>query len=183
MPSDLHAAVSQAVSNTAIFLATANEVLDALTLQVIPYRDVLSIICGGSVEKACTFCSKQITIDDVSPGGSVTGPFALFGFVQTTMFCCLSNSCLQKANLKIREFNRTDTAMFGALAKRGEHDRCDFCFKIPPSGDVHRCGKCLSVMYCGTDCRDQDWKIHQKVCKEDVEERKKKFGEPCLKDQ
>ena len=31
-------------------------------------------------------------------------------------------------------------------------------------------------MYCSKECLVQDWKIHQKVCKEDLEERKKKGG-------
>ena len=31
-------------------------------------------------------------------------------------------------------------------------------------------------MYCSKACQLEDWKIHQKVCKEDLEERKKKSG-------
>merc|ERR1712080_587492 len=84
------------------------------------------------------------------------------------------------ANKKAKSMNegfcRSGTAMIAAGVERG-YSQCDFCFKFPPITEVHRCSKCLSVMYCSTDCRDQDFKIHKKVCKEDTEERKKKIGQ------
>merc|ERR1719508_590974 len=54
--------------------------------------------------------------------------------------------------------------------------QCDFCSRLPPVEEVHRCSRCLTMMYCSKDCQLSDWKIHKITCKEDVEERKKKDG-------
>lgn len=38
------------------------------------------------------------------------------------------------------------------------------------------CSKCLTKLYCGDQCRDEDWeKVHRKVCKKG-EDRKVKGG-------
>ena len=49
---------------------------------------------------------------------------------------------------------------------------CDTCFKA--SGSLHRCSACLTKLYCGPVCRDEDWTIHKQVCMKD--DRKKKEG-------
>jgi len=49
---------------------------------------------------------------------------------------------------------------------------CDNCFKT--TVDIHRCSKCLTKLYCGIACRDEDWPIHNLVCVK--EKRKRKDG-------
>merc|ERR1719186_1445932 len=46
VPAELHAVVSEGVSNSVKFLVKAYQVLDALAPRVIPYSDVFSIIYG-----------------------------------------------------------------------------------------------------------------------------------------
>ena len=50
---------------------------------------------------------------------------------------------------------------------------CDFGFKS--SSKLHRCSKCLTKLYCGKACIDEDWPIHKLVCVKDL--RKRKDGE------
>ena len=43
---------------------------------------------------------------------------------------------------------------------------CHFCFKLSSHGVVHRCGSCLTKVYCSKECQKQDWSlIHSKICK------------------
>ena len=52
---------------------------------------------------------------------------------------------------------------------------CHFCFKISSHGVVHRCGHCLTKVYCGKVCQTRDWSlIHSKICKGRGVERKLK---------
>ena len=55
------------------------------------------------------------------------------------------------------------------------YNRCDGCGY--PFKTLHRCGKCLTKYYCGTECRDKDWEIiHKKVCMKGEVDRKRKDG-------
>merc|ERR1719186_81966 len=84
VPAEFHLAVSEGVNNSVKFLATANQILDALATRVIPYEHIFSIIRGDSEQKGCSFCSREITLADVALGG----PFVVFGFMHETIFCC-----------------------------------------------------------------------------------------------
>ena len=49
---------------------------------------------------------------------------------------------------------------------------CDNCFKVGRKG--HRCSKCLTKIYCTKECQREDFKVHNKVCRVEEVERKKK---------
>ena len=52
--------------------------------------------------------------------------------------------------------------------------KCDNCGL--PVEKMHRCTRCLTKLYCGVQCRDQDWeKVHRQVCRKG-ETRKVKSG-------
>ena len=54
---------------------------------------------------------------------------------------------------------------------------CHFCFKLSPHGAVHRCGNCLSKVYCSKVCQTDDWSlIHSKICKKDKGSQRKVKG-------
>ena len=174
MPDDLHTIVSQALNNSTNFLAMANQVIDALATQVVPYKDLLRIVCGGSLEKRCNFCQENTTIASIEPNpGGI--PFVFFKFEITEIYCCGTPNCLTKIIPIQQNYPRILTAVFITVKER-ESTRCDFCSKLPPRGGGHHCSKCLTVMYCSVNCLDQDREIHKEFCREEVEERKKKFG-------
>ena len=87
MPDDLHTIVSQALNNSTNFLAMANQVIDALATQVVPYKDLLRIVCGGSLEKRCNFCQENTTIAGLvqTHGGN---PFVFFDYQFMEIYCC-----------------------------------------------------------------------------------------------
>ena len=41
----------------------------------------------------------------------------------------------------------------------------------------HRCSTCLTKLYCGEECRNQDWVVHQLVCREGEVGRKIRGGQ------
>ena len=64
LPSSLRPLVEQAHNST--YLEVVDKVLDALEPQVVPYIDIVKIICGGSLEKQCSVCGRQVTVAEVS---------------------------------------------------------------------------------------------------------------------
>ena len=60
---------------------------------------------------------------------------------------------------------RTNTAMY----KRVMLSVCDYCGSTEECrGDYSKCGRCVKVYYCGTDCQKAAWAMHKKVCKKPV---------------
>ena len=52
---------------------------------------------------------------------------------------------------------------------------CDYCGLPWTSGNMgRRCSRCLTKVYCGEECRDQDWVVHKLMCREGEVERKRK---------
>ena len=45
---------------------------------------------------------------------------------------------------------------------------CAYCGKR--EGQMKRCSRCLSVVYCGHKCQLADWKAHKKACKKAARE-------------
>merc|ERR550519_1867144 len=63
LTADIERLVSEGLSNTSRYLTVANDVLEALATKVIPYQEVLKIICGGSLKQKCIFCFKDVVIN------------------------------------------------------------------------------------------------------------------------
>merc|ERR1719470_417208 len=55
--------LSKAENST--FLATVDKLLDALEHGLIPYPEVVRIVCGGEVERRCSICDQQVTVTEV----------------------------------------------------------------------------------------------------------------------
>lgn len=43
--------------------------------------------------------------------------------------------------------------------------RCEQCGKSGNENEFKKCGRCLTVKYCGKDCQVANWKNHKLVCK------------------
>jgi len=179
IPAEFHPEVSQALGNSAKFLAIANQILEALTPQVIAFKDILKIICDGSLQKNCSMCNVKIIIADTnSSDGSPQGPFVLFSCMFTGIYSCGKSSCRERVMTTQNQAAFRFYTAEALAAKKRERLGCDSCFKLPPREDVHRCSRCLTVMYCSKACQDKDWPVHSITCKDkgDVEDRKKKCG-------
>ena len=105
-------------------------------------------------------------------GGDERSKFFFTTVFPIGFFICkssLMSPCIVKLMFMFRNY-----AFFG----RSEEEKnavsnlywCDNCFKS--TVNVHRCSACLTKLYCGTACRDDDWPIHKQVCVK--EERKRK---------
>ena len=55
--------------------------------------------------------------------------------------------------------------------------RCDQCFQF--KSRMHRCAGCLTKLYCGKDCQQQDWTVHKLGCVKNG--RKRKDGQKARK--
>ena len=93
----------------------------------------------------------------------VEGPALLLGMFSVAvcgkMPCVYS--CVQADVEETR--NRRD---YVRLATKSGADRCDYCAVYYRGQRVHRCSRCLTKVYCGEQCRDQDWGVHKLVCRE-----------------
>ena len=47
----------------------------------------------------------------------------------------------------------------------GVNQTCSNCSQRNATGRLSKCGKCLLVRYCSTECQQQDWKQHRKLCR------------------
>ena len=149
-------------------------------------------MCGGQLEKVCHGCLKRVTIQEVLPLSiqSVTrlspimtsklsslhkieGPVLIFGTVCASL--CKSPQCVEKQLKQLILDNMGFAFKYNKIGSESTFFRCDYCAQ-PGSGRDHRCSKCFTVVYCGVDCRDQDWGVHKLVCRDGEELRKRKTG-------
>ena len=54
-----------AKAQNSTFLATVDKLLDALEPQLIPYPEVVKIICNGEINKKCSICNRRVTVTEV----------------------------------------------------------------------------------------------------------------------
>ena len=173
LPDELKELMSEGLVSQVKFLAVTDQVLDALATQVIPYQEVLKVICGGNINQTCHFCEKEIVIAHVNVVAG--GPAVIFRLFSMGLYTCGTGDCIDKGCALEKKGKQLEYAVMSTIAERMDN-RCDFCSLLPPKNDAHRCNGCLTVMYCSEACSEQDWKIHKLFCKKDVEERKIKFG-------
>ena len=165
------------------------KILEALDSDEWTYKKLLAILlpndmtyhncfgCGEVVE-AEYFRYFEVWCDDSKPGfveGSIYFVSTIFpiGFFICQVYerseCLMKLMNFYSANTVFKPFNTPNTIMY-EYHESSLMYRCDNCFKF--AAKVHRCSKCLTKLYCGEDCRDEDWSIHQLVCVKD--KRKKK---------
>ena len=184
LPDDLKELVSDGMNNITQFLTVANDVLEALAIKVVPYQEVLKIICGGTLEKNCSFCSREVLISTeylshlyLSHQANVFFSPLLLG-----KYICGGQDCSDQSIPMVNNDLRFHKVLLTMRRVRSAN-MCDFCFKRTPikekgsvTPDIHRCSYCRKTMYCSMDCLHQDWKIHLKVCHKSKDGRKKKLG-------
>ena len=117
----------------------------------------------------CSGCLKTVTILDVHLPSQILvsfvpveakGPVVRLGNINAIF--CYGSRCFQQI-LKYNDYEFELTKV-----------NCDYC-GLPGASGIkgHRCSRCLIKVYCGEECKDQDWAVHKLVCREGEEERKK----------
>ena len=157
-----------AKAENSTFLATVDKVLDALEHKLIPYPEVVKIICGGEVNKSCSLCNSHVTVTEVIQFKKrLNRVGCFFNTMNMGMVRCAARRCdLNQDDHPSRvDYQNWYPRVFWAF-QRFKENRCHFCFKLSPHGVVHRCGKCLTKVYCSKDCQQEDWAlVHSKICK------------------
>jgi hypothetical protein len=106
--------------------------------QIPPFKELLKIVCGGSLTQACTFCNSQIVVEAIvgqAKGTRVNVPSVSVEPHLSRIFHCGDKSCMEQTRSKIMLVCKWRMAVCAAEARLAEN-RCDFCFKL--SEKVHR---------------------------------------------
>ena len=131
--------LSKAENST--FLATVDKLLDALEHELIPYPEVVRIVCGGEVERRCSICDQQVTVTEVihTIKKRINRVACFFNTMNMRLVRCASPFC---------DYNLEDhPSRVGYLKwyhwvwwafERYQENLCHFCFKLSPHGVVHR---------------------------------------------
>ena len=165
-PEDMQPMLTAAQNST--FLVTVDRLLDALEHQLIPFPEVVKIICFGEVKKNCSICDEAVTVTEVKQFMKRLGTVAcFFNTLNMGMVRCDNPMCdlLQDNHPSRVDYGKWYPIVETTFMKFKEN-LCHFCFKLSPHGAVHRCGNCLSKVYCSKVCQTDDWSlIHSKICK------------------
>jgi len=166
-PEDYNMQPLLAKAQNSTFLATVDRLLDALEPQLIPYPEVVRIICNGEVKK-CSICDRRVTVTEVCQFKKRLNRVAcFFNTMNMGMVRCARPMCdfRQDQHPSRIEYQKWYPRISMAFVKYKEN-LCHFCFKLSSHGVVHRCGRCLTKVYCSKECQMQDWSlIHSQICK------------------
>ena len=167
-PDDYNMQPLLAKAQNSTFLATVDRLLDALEPQLIPYPEVVRIICNGEVKKRCSICDRRVTVTEVCQFKKRLNRVAcFFNTMNMGMVRCARPMCdfRQDQHPSRIEYQKWYPRISMAFVKYKEN-LCHFCFKLSSHGVVHRCGRCLTKVYCSKECQMQDWSlIHSQICK------------------
>jgi len=155
------------------------KIVDKLQEKMVPFLTLVTVLCGGELSQSCYGCSEELTIGGVDYCDSWTefmdGPVMMFG--NTTCLSVCGKLCAQQCRARILEIEKDIGATYLKIYAKYRKDRCDYCAMYYQGVRGKRCSRCLTKVYCGEDCRDQDWGVHKLVCREGEVERKKKAGQ------
>ena len=164
-----------------------NQLLETMTGRLVPYIDLVKITCDGQLNQVCCGCSMEIHVLEVFFNRrkdiecKKVVPFKFQGDV-TACFCA-DLVCFDQV-VGSRFWHTTSNFIAHVYSKFSldlSYHRCDNCF-LPSKDSIHRCTRCLTKLYYGELCRDEDWgQVHSQVCKSG-EKRKKKGGKQQRKE-
>jgi len=161
-------------------VSSSQKLLEMMSGNLVPYTKLVQVLCGGQLDQICYGCCKDITVVDVViiELRDCKVPFATFGPVQ--VFLCGDVTCSLRIQWR-RMYSSVLTKCY-QINTRVVSFRCDNCGLTRSM--VHRCSRCLTKVYCGVECRDEDWrKVHNVVCRKGEVPRKIKGGEQSRKEE
>ena len=107
--------------------------------QIPPFKELLKIVCGGSLTQTCMTCNKPIVVAAISQqveGWGVGVPSVQVHPHFPRKFHCMDGSCLIKRGVQGDMLLVKWKVAVGAASSRLAENICDFCFKL--SEKVHR---------------------------------------------
>ena len=114
------------------------------------FKDLLKIICGGSLVQDCTFCASETRIEAFGVGREFSGvPCVTLPLYRTPMIVCTDKSCREQMR-NILDLDVPWAAARSATYAKLLPNKCDFCFKR--SEKVHRfvkCGRVIRILLGG----------------------------------
>jgi len=158
-----------------------SKLLSTMSGKLVPYEDLVKIICNDQLNQVCFGCSEEITVSEIifsrrkDMESKKVVPFKFQG--DAAAFFCADPLCYDGQALGSRFWQAHSfiTHLYMRTSFENRFRRCDYC-SFPSKGCIHRCTGCLTKLYCGEQCRDEDWEmVHSKVCKQG-EVRKVKGG-------
>ena len=174
-PEDMQSMLTKTQNST--FLATVDRLLDALEHQLIPYPEVVKIICFGEVKKNCSICDRFVTVTEVTQNKKRLERVAcFFNILNMGLVRCDSPMCdlFQDQHPSRNDYLKWYPIVLMTNTKFGEN-LCHFCFRLSSHEVVHRCSSCLTKVYCSKFCQTEDWSlIHSQICKGEGAQRKQK---------
>jgi len=155
-------------------LEMVDKVLDMISNKLVPYAEVVKVVCGGSLAKKCTFCGRSVTVREVMTGEiDELVPQVVVHPTNVGLVSCNRHRCAVELGAKLDE---DYTWSFAVQGSTNAH-MCDHCFQLVPIRAIHRCSTCLTKQYCSQACIQQDaaaGHVVGKFCSTEVEARKVK---------
>ena len=165
------------------FLEVVDQIIEALDHEMVPYTDLVAIVCRGKTKKRCSQCNKEIIVqgillDDLQV--RMSNAEIVFNPVETERYICESSECYDKEDQRAGDKKVSWMTAVMAIHSKLRATKCDNCFLLAPLNEVHR-SKCRTKNYCSQVCRDADDAVHKVCCNPDkeqrrIEERKVKIG-------
>ena len=123
-----------------LFPVRVKAMVDAIfSNQIISFKDLLQVFCGGSLVQRCSFCPTIMTVEAVcgeGKGACVKGVPVLSLLPHLTqMYSCGAPTCQEEIISKERAWSKWHSAVSLTYQKLAKN-RCNFCFKVTER--VHR---------------------------------------------
>jgi len=158
------------------------KILDKMSCRLVPYLTLIEVLCGGKLEQTCFECSEMASVSDVFLVGGGCRRIVeddkksvlLLGNITLILCGRCKYDCLNCVEL--RDTEELFCLEYTRQAFEFGGDCCDYCGLHYKGSRGHRCSRCLTKLYCGEPCRNQDWGVHKLVCREGEEGRKRKGG-------
>ena len=126
------------IVRTGSFLRRVDQLLQVLERRALSHMELATIICDGKIQRACSTCNKEVTIRAVSTRKiRVQGtPAVMWHYGQSDRFSCGAKVCDSRMELtpEAESWGMTVCATITKLFPT----RCDHCFLLAPTEDVHR---------------------------------------------
>ena len=165
-PEDMQPVIAKAQSST--FLATVDRLLDALDHELIPYSELVKTICNGNTLRRCSMCDEEVTVTEITQDKKRLGRVVtFFNTLNMGLVRCADEMCnlVQDQHPSRLDYMRW-YPMVTVIFTKFRANLCDFCFKVSSHKVVHRCGRCLTKVYCSKECQTADWDVaHSSICK------------------
>ena len=172
-------------------------ILTAMSQRLLPYSQLVTIICQGDTDRTCTLCQEATVITAWFPSylgfmeaaeGEQIKPVPnhlliwaestvknkafvyldLYGF---RVYCCTSQKCFKKLCIHIRVTRAKLNEEFARSEGYANSSHCGYCF-MQCSGRP-RCGGCKAKVYCSKDCKEKDWEVHELFCEALAKEKRR----------